>query len=622
MLHLSRREMIASASAAAAAASFSAGVPAFAQAAAGSVPTTWDLRDLYPSDAAWEAERKSIQAAIPKLLGYKGKLGSNAATLRAALQDTSDLNKRISRLYSYASLAGDLNLKDSGYQEKRQQAQDVFTALGEATAWMSPEILKVGAPKIRSFVKSDPKLAKFRFGLEDTLRQAPHTLSPEGEALLASAQTPLAGPGDIRVQLVSSDMPRPTVTLSDGSKLKLDDQGYTIGRSALNRADRKLVYDQFWASYKAFESSLGTSLATQVKGEMFQAKARKFDSALQWALSGPNIPEGVYRSLIASTNEGLPVLHRYFDLRRRMLGLPDITYYDLYPPLVKLDRTFSLDEMRALTIDALKPLGTEYQSLFAASSLKPWMDPRPRPNKQSGAYMNGSVYDVHPYLLLNLSDKYDGLTTFAHEWGHAMHTMLANKQPYELSQYPTFIAEIASTAQEVLLANSMIAKAPSKEEKLFYLGQLMESYRTTFFRQAMLAEFQLAIHDSAEKGEGLTGEKMTQTYLDLLRRYHGPRVTVDPLYAMEWAYIQHFYYGFYVFQYATSITAANYFADKVMHGTPADRERYLGVLRAGGSDYGYNILRNAGLDMATATPYRTIVASFSKVLDQAEALLG
>lgn len=619
MLDLSRREILIG-TAATALLSSAAPTALFAQ-AAGSVPTSWDLTDLYPSDAAWEAERKSISTAIPGLLKYRGKLGQSAAELSAALQAASDINRRTNRLYTYASLKGDADLKNSHNQEMRQQGQDVFTALGEATSWMSPEILKVGAPKIRGFIRSDKRLGKFALQLEDTLRQAPHTLSPEGEQLLASAQNPLAGPNDIRVQLVASDMPRPTVKLSDGKEIKLDDQGYTLARSAPNRADRKLVFDQFWASYKAFEGSLGTSLASQVKGEMFQAKARKFDSALEWAMSGPNLPVGVYRTLVSSANEGLPVLHRYFELRRRMLGLPDMAYYDIYPPLVKLDRTFTLDEMRALTVDAVKPMGPEYAQLFAQSTLKPWMDPRPRPNKQSGAYMNGSAYDVHPYLLLNLSDKYDGLTTYAHEWGHAMHTLLANHQPYELSQYPTFTAEIASTNHELLLANMMIGHAQSKEEKLFYLGQLMEMYRGTFYRQAMLAEFQLAIHDLAEKGEGLSGEKMTSVYLDLLKRYHGPGVTIDPLYASEWAYIQHFYYGFYVFQYATSVTAANYFADKLMHGTPADRDMYLGVLRAGGSDYGYNILKKAGLDMATPTPYRTIIASFSKVLDQAEALI-
>jgi oligoendopeptidase F len=244
------------------------------------------------------------------------------------------------------------------------------------------------------------------------------------------------------------------------------------------------------------------------------------------------------------------------------------------------------------------------------------MDPFPRQGKASGAYMNPSAYDVHPYLLLNLSDKYDGLTTYAHEWGHAMHSLLANKaQPYDLASYPTFTAEVASTTHELLLANMMVERAKTKEEKLFYLGQIMENYRGTFFRQSMFAEFQLAINDLGTKGEGLSGEKMSSLYLDLLKRYHGPKVQIEPVYSAEWMYIQHFYFGFYVWQYATSITAANFFAQKLMHGTSADRDRYLGVLRAGGSDYGYNLLKNGGLDMA-------IVDSFSKVLDQAEKLIA
>jgi oligoendopeptidase F len=225
-------------------------------------------------------------------------------------------------------------------------------------------------------------------------------------------------------------------------------------------------------------------------------------------------------------------------------------------------------------------------------------------------------------LLLNLSDKYDGLTTYAHEWGHAMHSLLANAaQPFELAGYPTFTAEVASTAHELLLGNMMVERAQSKQDKLFYLGQIMENYRGTFFRQSMFAEFQLAINDLANKGEGLSGEKMSALYLDLLKRYHGPKVQIEPVYSAEWAYIQHFYFGFYVWQYATSITAANFFAQKVLRGTDADRDRYLNVLRAGGSDYGYNLLKIGGLDMATAEPYRLIVDSFSKVLDQAEALI-
>ena len=619
MLDLSRREVFVSAAVVA----IAAGVPSWALAqATADGGAAWDLRDIYPTDSAWEADRKAIQAQIPSLLQYQGKLGQSAAGLKAALQAQSDLNKRASRLYTYASLKADEDVRIGVNQERKQKAQDVFTALGEATSWANPELVAIGAAKINRFIAADPGLKKFAFGLRDVLRTASHTLSPEEEKLLASAGTPLAGPQDIRDQLTSSDIPRPTVKLSDGREIRLDDQGYTIARSAPNRADRKMVFDKFWASYKAFENSLGASLATQVKGDMFRAKARHYDSALQAALDGSNLPEAVYRSLIAEANRGLPVLHRYFALRQRMLGLPDMGYWDIYPPLVKSDRTYGLAEIRQLTLDATKPLGAEYGRIFADATSKRWMDPFPRPGKASGAYMQPGAFDVHPYLLLNMSDKYDGLSVYAHEWGHAMHTLLANAaQPYELAGYPTFTAEVASTAHELLLANMMVERAKTRDDKLFYLGQIMENYRGTFFRQAMFGEFQLTINDLANKGEGLSGEKLSALYFDLLKRYHGPKVQMEPAYASEWAYIQHFYFGFYVWQYATSITAANFFAQKVMHGTAADRDNYLAVLRAGGSDYGYNLLKIGGLDMATAEPYRLIVDSFSKVLDQAEALL-
>jgi len=620
MVDVSRRELMVSAAAAAA---LAGGVSSIAVAQTATSAAAWDLSELYPSDAAWETERQALLKAIPRLKSQKGTLGRSAASMRAAFEAQSDINKRASRLYTYASLKADEDRRVSVNQERKQQGQDVFTALGEATAWTNPEVVAIGAKKVNAFVAADPVLRKkFAFALRDVLRLAPHTLSSTEEALLASASTPLAGPTDIRDQLAASDIPRPTVKLSDGKEIRLDDQGYTIARGTPNRNDRKMVFDKFWASYKAFENSLGASLAAQVKGDLFRAKARHYDSALQASLDGGNLPESVYRSLIAETNRGLPVLHRYFELRRRMLGLPDMGYWDIYPPLVKSDRSYSLAEMRQLTIDAVKPLGPDYVREFSDVTTRKWMDPLPRQGKASGAYMNPGAYDVHPYLLLNLSDKYDGLSTYAHEWGHAMHSLLANAaQPYELSNYPTFTAEVASTAHELLLVNMMIERAKSKEEKLFYLGQVMENYRGTFYRQAMFAEFQLAINDLATKGEGLSGEKMSAIYLDLLKRYHGPKVQIEPVYSAEWAYIQHFYFGFYVWQYATSITAANFFAQKVMHGASADRDRYLSVLRAGGSDYGYSLLKTGGLDMATAEPYRLIVDSFSKVLDQAEALI-
>jgi oligoendopeptidase F len=625
MFDLSRRQMLVSGAlvgAVSIAAPRRALAQAAAQAAAPAAGAAWDLTDLFPTDAAWEAERAAILKDIPALKSFQGKLGSSPATLKTALQAQSDINRRTSRLYTYASLKADEDRRVAANQERKQKAQDVFTAFGEATAWTSPEIVALGAQRVDALIASDAGLNKFAFGLHNTLRQAEHTLSPDEEQLLAAAGTPLAGPQDIRDQLASSDIPRPTVTLSDGKQVRLDDQGYTQARSSPNRADRKLVFDSYWASYHAFENSLGAALSAQAKGAIFNAKARHYDSALEAALDASNVPEAVYRSLIAETNRGLPVLHRYFALRQRMLGLPDMGYWDIYPPLVKSDRTFGLAEMRQLTSEAVKPLGADYVKLFLDSSAKRWVDPFPRPGKASGAYMDPGAFDVHPYLLLNLTNKYDGVSQYAHEWGHAMHSLLANKaQPYELSNYPTFVAEVASTNHELLLANMMVERAKTKDEKLFYLGQIMENYRGTFFRQSMFAEFQLAINDLANKGEGLSGEKMSAIYLDLLKRYHGPNVKMEPNYGNEWSAIPHFYFGFYVWQYATSITAANFFAQKIMHGTQADRDRYLSMLRSGGSDYGYNILKVGGLDMATPEPYQLIVSSFSKVLDQAEALL-
>jgi oligoendopeptidase F len=623
MPDVTRREIML---ASAALAALAKGGPAlaFIQAAAGpgGAAAVWDLTDLYPNDAAWSAERTSIGQATADLARLRGTLGHDAASLRTALQAISDAYKRAGRLYVYASLKADEDLRIASNQERKQQGQDVFTAMGEATAWVEPEILAVGQATVDRYVAADPGLAKFRFYLANILRRAPHTLSEESERVIAASSSALAGPGDIRGQLASSDIPRPEVTLSTGQTVRLDDQGYTINRYAPNRADRKLVFDRFWASYKIFESSLGAALASKVRGDMFQSRSRHYGSSLLWGLAGDNIAEGVYRTLVAEANRGLPALHRYFALRQRMLNLPDLHYYDIYPPLVRNDRRFTLAEMRATTLEAVRPLGPEYGRLLASGTAARWMDPLPRQGKASGAYMNGGAYDVHPYLLLNLAENYEGVTTFAHEWGHAMHSLLAkSRQPYETSDYATFTAEIASTTNEQLLARYMVDNARTREEKLFYLGQQMEQFRSTFFRQTMFAEFELRIHDLAEAGEGISGERFTALYLELLRKYHGAGMEIDPLYAIEWAYIPHFYRTFYVFQYATSISGAVFFAQSVLRGGAAERERYLDALRAGGSDYPVDILRHAGLDMSTPAPYQALVAEFGRVMDQAEALL-
>ena len=583
----------------------------------------WDLTEIYPSDAAWDAARKDALAKIPSLAQYKGKLGSNADTLAAYLVASSDLGRLIGRIYAYANLKSDEDVRVSKYQEMLSQARDLAAAADEATAWFAPELLAVGADKINGFVAANATLkTRFTHALADVLRRAPHTLSPEGEALLASAATPLQGPTAISGQLRASDIPWPTITLSSGKQVRLDDQGYSLNRDAPNRADRKAVFDAFWAEYAAFKNSFGATYAAQVRGDVFRAKARKYPTSVAASLAATNIPEAVYRTLVEETNKGLPQLHRYFALRQRLLGLPDLHYYDIYPPLVRLDRKFTLPEMRTLTLAAVAPLGPDYVKRLGDATAKRWMDPLPRQGKASGAYMNPGAYDVHPYLLLNLGENYDGLTTFAHEWGHAMHSLLANAaQPYDMADYPIFLAEIASTCNEQLLGAYMVAQAKTKQEKLFYLGQQMEAMRGTYYRQTMFAEFELKAHDMAEAGEGLSGERFTSVYLDLLKRYHGPGVTIDPHYAVEWAYIPHFYRNFYVYQYATCIAAASYFSHQILKGGPKERDNYLGVLKAGGSDYPYDILRRAGLDMASPAPYQAIVELFKDTLDQAEALL-
>jgi oligoendopeptidase F len=617
MTELTRREALA----AAALAGLAAAAPAWAQDSAAAL---WDLSEIYPNDAAWDAARKQALADLSGIAKYKERLGESADTLAAALVLQSDLGRTVARVYTYASLKADEDVRAASWQEKQAQAIDLYTGFGEATAWFAPEILTLGKPKIDGFVAANRTLSsRFDFYLANLVRQAEHTLSPEGEAILASAAAPLQAPDEVSGQLRSSDIPWPTITLSTGDKVRLDSQGYTLHRDAANRADRKAVFDAFWNAHGKFQNSFGATYNAQVKSDIFLAKARKYPTSLAAALSGNNVPETVYRTLVSEANKGLPQLHRYFELRRRMLGLPDIHYYDIYPPLVSLDRKFTLDDMRRLTLEAVKPLGADYQARIAKATAAKWMDPWPRPGKRPGAYMQPGAYDVHPYLLLNMSEKYDGMSTYAHEWGHALHSLLSNSaQPYEKADYSIFLAEIASTLNEQLLVAYMLERAKTKEEKLFYLGQQMENFRGTFYRQTMFAEFELKAHDLAEAGEGLSGEKFTRLYFDLLRRYHGPNMGLDPAYGHEWAFIPHFYNSFYVYQYATCIAAATYFTQAILKGGAKERDNYLSVLKAGGSDYPVEILKRAGLDMASPAPYQALVAAFKGTLDQAEALLA
>ncbi len=585
----------------------------------------WDLGEIYPNYEAWNTAKTQLEERVAALAGYRGRLGESAATLREAFDAISGTEKELSRLYVFAFLKADEDRRVPEAQERRGLAAALQSEFNETVAFVSPELLRVGSETVQAYLAEEPGLAKHAFNIRNTLRQEPHTLSDEAEQVIAATGPIVQGPERIYAMLTSSDMPFPTVTLSTGAEVRLDQAAYSLHRASRNRDDRKLVFDRFWGAWKAYETTLGQTLDTHVKTHVFQAKARRYDSALDAALSGPNIPTSVYQKLIEATHRHLPSLHRYFRLRQRMLGLDDLHYYDIYPPLVALDRTFDIDEAKALTLASAAPLGDHYLELLEEGFSGTWMHVYPQQGKAPGAYMYGDIFDVHPFLLLNHNGQFHDVSTFTHEWGHAIHTMLAKEHnPYETAGYATFTAEIASTTNEVLLQEYMLGQDISDQERLFYLGTALEAARGTFFRQVMFAEFELKIHEIVEAGEALSGEKMTAVYEALLRQYHGADagvMTIDPAYAVEWAFIPHFYRNFYVFQYATSIAGGTRFAERFLNGDAQARDDYLAVLSAGGSRYAYELLREYGIDLVTDAPYDALIARMDRVMDQIEAIL-
>ena len=602
--------------------------PAVSDAPADASNATWDLSDLYATPQTWDESYARTKAAADKLGHYKGTLGTSPTNLLKALIAMSDLNREVARLATYASLASDLDLRNSANLERNQQSQSLSTHLAESTSWVAPEILRVGAKKIHTYQAANKTLHnRFGFFLDNTLRGAPHTLGDEAEGILASAGNLLAQPDTLHSLLANAELPVPTVTLSDGTQIRLKQSSYEKYRQSPVRADRKLVFDEYWGAWKKFEGTAGSMLTTQIMGDHFTAQSRKFGSALQAAQFPDNMPDAVYRTLVSETNAALPTLHRYLKLRKRLLGITDdLRYYDNYPPMYQLATPphFDVAESERITLDALKPLGEDYLSLLRKGFASRWMSVYPQEGKKLGAYMNGSAYDVHPYLLLNHNGDFTSMSTLAHEWGHAVHTLLAARaQPYEKSSYSTFIAESASIGNEMLLNDYMVAHATTRAEKLYYLGAGLESIRQTYFRQVMFAEFELAIHEELEQGKPLSGERMTDMYCGLLRKYYGEAegvMKIDPQYCTEWEVVPHFYYNFYVYQYATSMAGAAGFTDAIIkEGAPA-RDRFLTLLRAGGSDYPYELYKRAGIDMATPAPYRALAARMNRLLDEFEAL--
>lgn len=586
----------------------------------------WNLADLYPSVAAWNADAAILETKVKAFGDCRGHLGDSARRFRSCLDLASELRRRYARLRVYA---GELRAEDTGVSaslDLEQRARVLGNRLSEATSFVRPEVLALGAKKVGRFVAQEPALKIHRQPLDDILRAAPHTLDAKGEALIATFGLATGAADAVYTTLANADFPWPTIKLSDGKEVRLDQSAYTLYRALPNRADRKLVFDAFWGKWKEFERTMGVTFYESLKTDSVYTKVRRYADTRARALDRNKLPRAVYDTLIKEANANLPTLHRYFRLRGRMLGVDEMRYYDIYPPLVGGDFKYPIDASNAIMLEAMKPLGDAYVDAVKRGIRERWTDVHPRPRKLSGAHVAGAAYDVHPYMLLNHNDDYESLSTLLHEWGHAIHSDLSNKaQPYPTAGYATFIAEIASTLNEALLLDHMLKSAKSDDERLLFLGSALENLRGTFFRQAMFAEFEHEVHARVDRGESLTGEAITRIYGDILRRHHGDKegvVRIDDLYTVEWAYIPHFYSPFYVFQYATSIAASSLLADAILKGEPGARDRYLDLLRAGSSDYPYELVKRAGVDLASPAPYRAVAALMNKIMDGMEQTLA
>ncbi len=591
----------------------------------------WNLADLFPSDAAWKARRDELAKRLPALAAHRGKLGESAAALRAALDEYFGAYLEGSRVFVYAMARSDEDTRSAPEREMRQAAQALAVELQSATSWLRPELLSLDAARVAAFVSADKGLAPYAFFLDDVLRRKPHTLGASEEHVAAEAGNLADAGGAISGVLRDADLPWPSVKLASGEEVRLDPAGYALHRASPVVADRDRVFGAYYGALRGYERTLGAALYATVRAHLFQKNVRRFGSALEAALFDDAIPPAVYHQLLADVRRSLPTLHRYLALRRRMLGLEKLRYQDLYVPVIpSAEMTFEPEQAREITLAAFAPLGKEYVDALRKGYQSGWTDFLPSTGKRAGAYSTG-VWGVHPYQLLNFNGRYDDLSTLAHESGHSVHTFLSSaSQPFATSEYAIFVAEIASTLNENLLFHHMLAKAKDDTARLFLLGSRLDGMRTTLFRQTQFADFELAMHERAERGETLTGENLSALYLKITRDYYGHEkgvCEVPELVATEWAMIPHFHRNFYVYQYATSLVAGSSFAKAIREeakrgkGTAA-RDRYLAMLRAGGSKYPIDLLREAGVDMTTSAPFDAAIAEMNAIMDEMEGLLA
>ncbi|MGG0384991.1 oligoendopeptidase F [Priestia endophytica] len=584
---------------------------------------TWRLEDIFATDKEWEKDFDEVKELIPSVTAYAGKLGESSENLYNALKTQDEVTLRVEKLYAYAHMRYDQDTTNSFYQGLNDRIQNLYTQVASALSFMTPEILAIEEEKISSFLEENEALRLYKHALEEITRQRPHVLSAEEEALLAKAGDVLGASSTTFGMLNNADLEFPTIKDEEGNEVEVTHGRYTRFLESEDRRVRKEAFSAMYDTYGKFKNTFASTLSGTVKRDNFNALVRHYESARQAALSANNIPEEVYDNLVTTINKHLPLLHRYTKLRKKVLNIDELHMYDLYTPLVKdVNMKVTYEEAKEYTLKGLEPLGEEYKSVLEEGFNNRWVDVHENKGKRSGAYSSGS-YGTNPYVLMNWQDNVNNLFTLAHEFGHSVHSYYTRKtQPYPYGDYSIFVAEVASTTNEALLNEYLLENLEDEKQKQYVLNHYLEGFRATVFRQTMFAEFEHDIHVKAQNGEPLTPELLSKTYYDLNKKYFGEDMVIDEDISLEWARIPHFYYNYYVYQYATGFSAATALSKQILEeGEPAV-ERYLEFLKAGSSDYPINVLKKAGVDMTSAKPIEEALKVFEEKLDEMEKLLN
>lgn len=587
------------------------------------IEDTWELETIYPTNETWEADFAKVSAMQPGLLELQGHLGDSAQRLLEALTRRDAAGDILGRLFVYAYMRLHQDSTDNTYQAMADRVTTLANDINTATAYQTPEILAIPQERLDALLMEEPRLQVYRHSLDEITRERPHILTAEMEALMAQAAELGNAPERIYEMFSTADLKLPSVRDADGNEVQLT-QGNFVSHflEGRDRDVRRTAFEAMFGTYESYRNTMAAMLGAQVKRNMFFARARHYDSSLHAALEPHNIPVSVYDNLISTVNSNLPVLHRYLTLRKKLLGLDDLHMYDLYVPMVpEVEYKVSFAEAQQQIAQALAPMGEEYVSVVRRGFSSRWIDVYENEGKRSGAYSWGS-HGTNPFVLLNFHDTMDGMFTLAHEMGHSMHSYFTwQTQPYPYSSYTLFVAEVASTLNEALLTHSLLQTTTDRSLRMYVINHALETFRTTLYRQTLFAEFERDMHAQAEAGEALTPESLGAIFKRLNDTYYGPMVQVDDLIANEWARIPHFYSSFYVYQYATGISASSALASQILaEGQPAV-DRYLRFLQAGSSDYSINLLRDAGVDLSTPAPVQEALNSFGRYLDDLEALL-